>query len=157
MASLIMLGFGLWWLDREEAIARRNGESYDDGAPMPSDRLAADEKLRERATTAREFDPAEICPARRPTRRLRPCWPRCRSSSVIVVNLVMSFVVLPALDTCFLAEARWGATSLAAVGGVWAVIMALACAIVACSRSISAGCRPCARPWTPAPTPRCCR
>src|SRR5439155_368094 len=60
LASLIMLGFGLWWLSRQEAIARKNGESFGDGAPMPSDRLAADEKLRERATTAREFDPAEI-------------------------------------------------------------------------------------------------
>ena len=60
LASLIMLGFGLWWLNRQEAIARRNGESFGEGAPMPSDRLATDEKLRERATTAREFDPAEI-------------------------------------------------------------------------------------------------
>src|ERR1700704_1807717 len=25
LASLIMLGFGLWWLNREEAIAKRNG------------------------------------------------------------------------------------------------------------------------------------
>src|SRR6478735_2458539 len=40
LASLIMLGFGLWWLNRQEAIARRNGERFGDGAPMPSDRLA---------------------------------------------------------------------------------------------------------------------
>src|SRR3954465_15069909 len=60
IASAIMLGFGLWWLNRQEAIARRNGESFGEGAPMPPDRLAADEMLRERATTAREFDPAEI-------------------------------------------------------------------------------------------------
>src|SRR3954469_3989438 len=60
LASLIMFGFGLWWLNRQEAIARRNGESFGEGAPMSSDGLAADEKLRERATTAREFDPAEI-------------------------------------------------------------------------------------------------
>ena len=50
---------------------------------------------------------------------------------VIAVNLAMSLFILPALDTSFLAEARWGETSLAAVGGVWAVITALACAIVA--------------------------
>src|SRR4029450_9365993 len=50
LASLIMLGFGLWWLSRQEAIARRRGESFGDGAPMSSDRLATDEKLRERAT-----------------------------------------------------------------------------------------------------------
>jgi H+/gluconate symporter-like permease len=42
----------------------------------------------------------------------------------------MSFAVLPRLDTAFLAEPRWGATSLSAVGGVWSVAAALAAAIV---------------------------
>jgi hypothetical protein len=37
----------------------------------------------------------------------------------------MSLFVLPRLDTAYLAEARWGGTSLAAVGGVWAVVVAL--------------------------------
>ena len=129
LASLIMLGFGLWWLNRQEAIARRNGESFGDGAPMPSDRLAADEKLRERATTAREFDPAEIVHGEAtdvPPPAVLAALPLI---TVIVVNLAMSLLILPALDTGFLAEARWGGTSLAAVGGVWAVITALACAI----------------------------
>src|ERR1700754_716775 len=60
LASLIMLGFGLWWLNREEANARKAGEGFGDGAPMSPENVAADENLRERATTAREFDPAEI-------------------------------------------------------------------------------------------------
>ena len=37
---------------------------------------------------------------------------------VVLANLVMSFLVLPRLDTSFLAEPQWGGTSLAAVGGV---------------------------------------
>ena len=60
LASLIMLGFGLWWLAREEAAAKKKGEGFGDGAPPPAEGLADDEKRRERATTAREFDPAEI-------------------------------------------------------------------------------------------------
>src|SRR5262249_27849262 len=60
LASLIMLGFGQWWLAREEAAARKSGEGFGAGAPMPSDRISADETLRERAIVAREFDPAEI-------------------------------------------------------------------------------------------------
>src|SRR5690348_3161358 len=47
LASLIMFGFGLWWLNRQEAIARRTGEGFGDGAPMPPGRLATDETLRE--------------------------------------------------------------------------------------------------------------
>jgi H+/gluconate symporter-like permease len=49
---------------------------------------------------------------------------------VIGVNLLMVMLVLPRLDTSFLAEERWGATSLSAVGGVWAVAVALAAAIL---------------------------
>src|SRR5437660_3406651 len=130
LASLIMLGFGLWWLHRQEAIARKSGEGFGEGAPMPSDRLATDEKLRERATTAREFDPAEIMHGEAtdvPPPALLAALPLIM---VIIVNLAMSLLILPAVDTRFLAEARWGGTSLAAVGGVWAVITALACAIV---------------------------
>jgi len=131
LASLIMLGFGLWWLNREEAIARQNGESFGDGAPMPSGLLATDEKLRGRATTAHEFDPAEIMHGEATDAPPPTMLAALPLIVVIVVNLGMSLFVLPALDTRFLAEARWGETSLAAVGGVWAVITALACAIVA--------------------------
>jgi H+/gluconate symporter-like permease len=41
----------------------------------------------------------------------------------------MSIIVLPRLDVSYLAEERWGSTSLAAVGGVWSVVVALAAAI----------------------------
>jgi H+/gluconate symporter-like permease len=42
----------------------------------------------------------------------------------------MSMLVLPRLDTGFLAEERWGGITLSSVSGVWAVIVALACASV---------------------------
>ena len=50
---------------------------------------------------------------------------------VIAINLLMSFIVLPRMNVAFLAEPQWGATSLSAVGGVWSVIVALLCAVVA--------------------------
>src|SRR5262250_1001383 len=60
IAAVIMLGFGLWWLRRAEASARRAGEGYGAEATVSADGAADDELVRERATTAREFDPAEI-------------------------------------------------------------------------------------------------
>jgi len=60
LASLIMFGFGMWWLGREEARSRINDEGWGGTEPSSGERLAVDETLRERATTAREFDPAEI-------------------------------------------------------------------------------------------------
>jgi H+/gluconate symporter-like permease len=47
---------------------------------------------------------------------------------VVIVNLLMSLLVLPRLNFAFLAEERWGGTSLSGVAGVWSVVVALAAA-----------------------------
>jgi H+/gluconate symporter-like permease len=130
IAAAIMLGFGLWWLERASAAARRRGEGFGDEAPAPVDQAAEDQVVRERATTAQAFDPAEIHraqPADTPAPILLAALPLV---VVIAMNLLMSFVVLPAMNTAFLAEPRWGETSLSAVGGVWSVATALAAAIL---------------------------
>ncbi|MFO1073284.1 MAG: GntP family permease [Geminicoccaceae bacterium] len=130
IASAIMLGFGLWWLGRAEARARKAGEGYGvmlDNAP---DLVVDDERVREHATGAGEFDPIEIKRGR-PSEQGPPILLAVLPLFVvIVVNLVMVKLVLPQLDAGFLAEERWGATSLAAVGGVWAVAVALLAAII---------------------------
>jgi H+/gluconate symporter-like permease len=118
----------MWWLGRAEKAARQKGEGFvsSGGAVKPVD----DPLLRERGTIASEFDPAEI-----PHGHHADMLPGVVTAIlplvvVILVNLVMSAVVLPWLDTSFLAEEKWGGTSLAAVGGVWAVVVALFAAIV---------------------------
>ena len=131
IASIIMLGFGLWWLGRAEAAARRWGEGYGEDAPVAADAAADDEIVRERATTAREFDPAEIHHGRHSDAAPSIVLAALPLIVVVVVNLLMSLVVLPRLDFSFLAEERWGGTSISAVAGVWSVVVALAAAIVA--------------------------
>jgi len=126
IAACIMLAFGLWWLGRVEKAARQSGEGYTAHDHAEID----DPNLRERATVASEFDPAEIPhgkPAVTAPSFLIALLPLI---VVILVNLTTSVFVLPRLDTSFLAEERWGATSLSAVGGVWAVVVALLAAIV---------------------------
>ena len=129
-ASAIMLGFGLWWLARAEARARRAGEGYDYTDPTDPAAAAADGIVRERATTAREFDPEEITRGARAVALPPFVLAALPLVTVVAVNLIMSFGVLPNIDASFLSEERWGTTSLAAVGGVWSVIVALAAAIV---------------------------
>ena len=58
IAAAIILAFGLWWLGRAERAARCAGESY--GAHGGAEMHVDDPSLRERATIASEFDPAEI-------------------------------------------------------------------------------------------------
>jgi len=128
IASVIMLAFGLWWLNREEAKARRAGEGFGGGVPATSPQIANDEKLRERATTAREFDPAEIGHGQAASSPPSVFLAGLPLIVVIAVNLAMSFIILPRLDVAFLAEPAWGSTTLSHVGGVWAVVTALAAA-----------------------------
>jgi len=129
IASAVMLAFGLWWLARAERLARAAGEGF--GGPVSSAADAAhDTVVRERATAAQSFDPAEAGHGQRSVERPGIVIAVLPLAVVMAVNLIMSLLILPRLDTAFLAEAQWGATSLAGVGGVWSVITALAAAIV---------------------------
>jgi len=128
IASLVMLGFGLWWLHRAESKARRASEGYGGEIPQPADTVG-DELVRERATTAREFDPAELQRGQHSDTAPPVVLAALPLVVVVMVNLVMSFFVLRRLDFSFLAEERWGGTSITAVAGVWSVVVALAAAI----------------------------
>ncbi|MEJ0094889.1 MAG: GntP family permease [Methylocella sp.] len=129
IASAIMLGFGMWWLSRSETAARNRGEGYgeDAAAAVPAE---DDLTVRERATTAREFDPAEIRNGHQSETSPPIALAMLPLIIVVGVNLAMSLFILPRLDVSFLAEEKWGAASLSTVGGVWAVVTALAAAII---------------------------
>ncbi|WP_180682277.1 GntP family permease [Tepidicella baoligensis] len=113
IAGLIMLVLGVWWLTRRAAAAARAGEGYG----------------------AHDEDPVTIRPTS-PTSSSHPPQPggfgRAIAPVVLVIalNYLLATWVLPALDTAYLAEARYGGTHINAVRGIWAVIVALAASIV---------------------------
>ena len=128
IAAAIMLAFGLAWLARVEGAARRAGEGF--GEPSTLGGNVTESPLRDRASLATEFDPAELIHGSHTAAPPAVFVALLPLAVVIFVNLAMSVVVLPGLDTSFLAEEKWGGTTLAAVGGVWAVVVALLAAIV---------------------------
>ncbi|HEY4802330.1 MAG TPA: GntP family permease [Paraburkholderia sp.] len=135
IASLVMAGFGLWWLGRAAAAARRNGEGFvepDDGGADDEAR-GKSSLVRERASLAQTFDPAEIGSSAASSDNAGPPAPFVALAPLVVVvamNFVMNVVVFPRIDASYLAEPRWGATTLSAVAGVWGVSVALALGIV---------------------------
>ena len=129
IASVIMLAFGLWWLARAERSARLAGEGFGDVAGVV-DAAAEDPVVRERATTSGAFDPAEIKHGGRSQQSPSLLVAALPLAVVVLVNLVMSMIVLPRIDTSFLAEPQWGGISLASVSGIWSVIVALIAAIL---------------------------
>ena len=127
IATAIMLAFGLWWLARAEAAARRTGEGFGTVATTNAD--AGEPPFRERATTASAFDPAEIHHGHASDEAPGALVAALPLIVVVVVNLVVSLLLLPRLDLSFLESERWGGASVASVSGVWSVLMALAMGI----------------------------
>jgi H+/gluconate symporter-like permease len=125
IASVIILAFGMWWLGRAEASARKAGEGYG-GAPDVA--YADDEQTREHATVAREFDPAEIRHGKHGDSEPPFILAILPLVTVIIMNFLMSLVVLPRLDFSFLAQEAWGGTTIGHVAGIWSVAVALAAA-----------------------------
>ena len=125
IASVITFAFGMWWLRRAEAAARSASEGY--GSDSDST-IVIDERTREHAMPAGEFDPAEIHHGKRASSEPSFVLAVLPLFVVIVVNFLLSLIVFPRLDFyfAFLEKEVWGGTTIGAVAGVWSLILALA-------------------------------
>ncbi len=121
IAALVMLTFGLWWLSLRQRRSERAGEGFSDDQSVADDPV----QLREVASTAREFDPAELRQGAHSLDRPPIGLAVLPLLLVVGVNLLMTALVLPAMDTDYLADPRWGGSSIDSVGGVWSVATAL--------------------------------
>lgn len=134
IAALVMAALGLWWLDYREKQARKAGEGYslsDPDGREATERALDDSVVREHGAISTEFDPAEMRHGEHG--RSEPgFWTALAPIGVVLmVNLLMTAVVLPRMDTGFLADPRWGGTTIGAVAGVWSVALALFAACLA--------------------------
>ncbi|MBM4186219.1 MAG: GntP family permease [Gemmatimonadetes bacterium] len=105
IAGVVMFGLGTWWLIRRERLARQAGEGYGH----------------------HPLDAAEV-----PIGQHRPGLALALLPIVIViaVNFAMTKWGIRAMDTSYLAEKKFGATTLDDVRGIWALVVALVSAIV---------------------------
>jgi H+/gluconate symporter-like permease len=106
IAGAIMLAGGLLWLRRREAAARRAGEGFGDHPRMDADAQVASDNL-------------------------PPFWLAISPAvMVIALNALFTYVVIPGMDTEFLAEEAYGEVTIDDVRGIWAIISALVLSIV---------------------------
>ncbi|MBD3893055.1 GntP family permease [Hydrogenophaga sp.] len=128
LGGALMLALGLLWLTRRAAAARARGEGYgqheeaalpvDPSAGLPSAAVKPAPATRPGADASVAAGRAALACALAPV------------LLVIVLNYLLATWLLPALDTAYLAEPRFGATDIASVRGLWAVVTALSAAIV---------------------------
>lgn len=102
IAALIMFGLGTWWLNHRAAVARARGEGYGD---HPVENAAA---LAEGRAD------------------LPPLWMALLPIVLVVgLNYLFTKVVIPGLDTSYLADPKYGKTTIDALRGNWSLIAAL--------------------------------
>ena len=106
VAAVIIASFGLWWLSRRVAQAVAAGEGYGEVDAFSAGEAHADDA------------------------GLPHFWVALAPILVVILaSLLASRVVLPMLDTSYLATAAYGETSLEAVRGIWSLMIGLILAI----------------------------
>lgn len=115
IAGLIMLFGGTLWLNRRAAAAKARGEGYGNHADPDAEAAnAVDPSERAAAVHGDPSFAIAIAPA----------------IAVIVLNALLTYVVIPRLDTTYLAQPQYGETTVMAVRGTWAIIGALLASVV---------------------------
>jgi H+/gluconate symporter-like permease len=104
IGGVIMFVGGVWWLNRRANRARAAGEGYG----QHDDRGGA-------AGTVEASAPGFVV-------ALIPIL------LVIGLNFVFTSWVIPAMDTGFLSQAKYGGIKVGAVAGIWSITLAVACA-----------------------------
>jgi H+/gluconate symporter-like permease len=131
IGGAVMLVLGTLWLVRRAATATARGEGYGEHAEPAALSDPAAAVAMPKASASTPANTAATAPPPAPgfngtafTRAVAPVV------LVIALNYLLATWLLPALDTAYLAEPRFGATTIGNVRGIWAVIAALAAAIV---------------------------
>lgn len=114
---------------RAERAARLAGEGFGDVLGTVES-ASENTVVRERATTSSTFDPAEIKHGHQSLEQPGVLVAALPLIIVVLVNLTMSMLVIPRLDTSFLYEPQWGGITIASVSGIWSVMVALIVAIL---------------------------
>jgi H+/gluconate symporter-like permease len=129
ITAAVMFVLGMWWLTyRAKSLA---AEGYGDHPDAATDLATPppDKYLRERAA-GEGFDLMEVPVEAAPDDLPSPLVAIFPLVLVVALNLVFTFMIIPNLDTSFLATPEFGATTLEQVRGIWAVIAALVISIV---------------------------
>ncbi len=109
VGALVMFLVGWAWLERRAAQGKSAGEGY--GEPVEETTVSV----------------ASDIPAAAPGAFVKAVTPLI---VVVALNLVLSKWTLPATDTTYLADAKFGGVSLDSVLGIWSLIVAIFAAIL---------------------------
>jgi len=123
IGGVVMLGVGWWWIAWRAKSARRASEGYG------VDAVSVDASTRSVSSLEAPAVPAPAAVAQQVPMTMPLGMAIAPVVLVIALNYALSTWLWPALDTSYLADVRYGGTTVQAVRGIWAVIGALSAAI----------------------------
>lgn len=127
LAALIMLAIGMGWLQYRVRAAEKAGERYSDSdVEQPT---LPGKSLRPLAQ-GEGYDLVEVGTDKEATRAPAALVAFAPVVLVIVLNYLFSAIIIPSLDTGYLAQPKYGATSIDQVLGIWSIICALLISIL---------------------------
>lgn len=128
IAALIMFGMGQLWLGRQARLATKGGEGYGD---HPDAHPVQTEEMRS-YSQGEGFDLAEIDHHKPEAAHATPVFVMALFPILIVIalNYILSTHVFPAMETTYLSDPRYGATTIESVRGIWAIVCSLTAASV---------------------------
>ncbi|MFN3701209.1 MAG: GntP family permease [Alphaproteobacteria bacterium] len=133
IAALIMFGLGQAWLERQARKAKRVNEGYGD---HPDAQSPSTKDMRN-FSQSEGFDVIEIETKTEAEAKTKAADDEDLKNAVsfgmavapiiivISMNYLLSTNVFPAMDTAYLQEPQYGATTIESVRGVWAIICSL--------------------------------
>ncbi len=124
ITAVAMFTLGMLWL--QHRARRLAHEGYGD---HPDATFTPDRELREKAA-GEGFDLMELPVEKPPVKPPSFLVALLPLVTVIAVNLLFTFVVIPRMDTEFLAQPLYGETDIEEVRGIWAVIAGLVSALL---------------------------
>jgi H+/gluconate symporter-like permease len=124
ITALVMFTLGMLWLKYRARILAAEG--YGD---HPDASFEPNKELRERAA-GEGFDLMELPVEQRPVAPPSTFVAVLPLVLVIAINLLFTFVIIPGMDTDFLALPLYGETSIDQVRGIWSVTAALVISLV---------------------------
>jgi H+/gluconate symporter-like permease len=151
IGATVVFGLGMAWLTWRRRQLQTDGESFYDPtdaelrdnaaqAPKPSDAQSTAPQAREEGSSAPGTQPGPGVGTTTLTRTAEAGPQGATTASgmmglapilvVVAVNALMTYAVLPAMDTDYLADERFGGTSLAQVAGIWSVTVGMVAGIL---------------------------
>ena len=126
VCAVLVFGLGMWWLSMRQRQLAAAGEAYANPTDIERRDSAADSRA---SGVVSPLTPDAAPEAPRQVTTAQGLIGLLPIVVVVAVNALLTYVVIPAMDTSYLSEEKYGGVTVAQVASIWSVAAAMVAAI----------------------------